>query len=78
MPKAKPGIDIPKFLRIERQPLLGAFDEVQKRHRNAAEEKHGHGVLRPAHFVLLIDASQPIHEPFDRAEEVNRGTSFRD
>ena len=57
-----------KFLRIPGQDLLGALDQIQHQHGNAAEEQHGEGVFRPAHLVLFIHQGQAVQEALDRAQ----------
>ncbi len=68
-PEGQGWINIGKFLWIKREPFLCALDDVEKRHGNTAEQKHGYSVFRPAHLALLVDAGQPIHQPFDGAED---------
>jgi hypothetical protein len=57
-----------KFLRIEQQISLQTFHRIEHDHRDNAEEKHRDRIFRPAHFVVLIDASDSIEQPLDRAE----------
>ena len=66
--KCQPGFQIRKFLRIEREELLHAFDYIQKSHGHAAEEQHCDGVFCPTHLMFFVDACEAIDEFFDWAQ----------
>src|SRR5208337_3038912 len=57
--------DRTELLRIPRQPLLYALDQIEQQHGGAAEQQHGESVFGPAHLVLFIDAGHAIKQPLD-------------
>ena len=57
-----------KFLRIPRQDLLGALEQIQQQHGNAAEQQHGERVFRPAHLVLFVHQGQAVQEALNRTQ----------
>ncbi len=55
--KCELRLDIRQMLGIERQPLLGALDNVQKQHARKAEEQHGDHIPGPPLLLGGIDAT---------------------
>src|SRR6266850_234412 len=62
--KRQCGVHVWKFLRVERKPLLRTLDQVQKRHGDAAKQKHGDGILRPAHLMPFVYTGQAVYHSF--------------
>jgi hypothetical protein len=44
---------------------LQAHDEIKHHHGDSAEQQHRHGVFRPAHLVILVDAGDAINHTLD-------------
>ena len=55
-------------MRIESEKVLGALDEIQKEHRNGAEEEHRGAVFGPVHFAVFADAADFVEQAFDWPE----------
>ena len=62
MLKARSGATAGEVLRIERQAVLEALDDVGEQQRDGAEEQHRDGVLGPAHLLVGVDAGEAIEE----------------
>ena len=51
-----------------------SLDDVEKDHRDGAEEQHRGSVLDPAHFAVFVDSADAINQAFDRAQsEIEKG-----
>ena len=68
MDDEKFSASVRKFLRIESENVLRALDQIEKEHRDAAEEQHRGAVLGPVHFAVFVDAAEFVEEAFDWAE----------
>ena len=58
--------------------MLRALDEIEKEHRDGAEEEHRGAVLGPVHFAVFVNAADFVEKAFDWAESEIEEAFFRD
>ena len=58
-----------ELLRIQREIILQPLQEIQHRHRDAAEHQHRAGIFGPAHLFGFINAGQPVHQLFNGSQD---------
>ncbi len=57
-----------QFLRIQRQMILHALDQIRERHGHAAENEHRAGIFFPAHLDRFVHARQPVEQLLERPQ----------
>ena len=57
------------MLRVQRQPLLHALQQIDGKQARHIEDEHQGGIAAPAHVVAGIDAAEAIKQPLYRSAD---------